>query len=648
MNEPQPISIWQPHHDASGALYFERPAPGLLGDHYATRLRIPAKKPMETVRICFFGESAAVGYLYAPHLTPAMVLQHHLNTAVSHPRYEVVDLARTNERLDTLLSTVEASLQLQPDRLVIFAGNNWNLLETPHISPYAPGVNGRWTIADALRQNGMRGLADLGEAALIEKVKIAFVRLSKLVEQKHLPVTIVIPEVNLADWETRQPLPWLDNDKSIRWYALYEESVAAIENEGWQTLFETANAMLSLDGEQCPTSWRLLAIAQRGLGNTEKACLAAQLEVAATQYATLGFLAAPQMSVIEQELLRQISNYFGFQVVDLPSLLPQLSGSSLPGRTLFADYCHLTAQGMHLAMTAVAAAILEQSPTDLLAQLSLPPLAPAQQAVAEFGAAIHTAHRQLPVNPRNEMVRTWCQQALETDAGVIAAMVDVVEARCAALPVVLTAVQQRNLQSSYPLQHQHGWRYAHLDAVLLEAIFSVLEEYDPAVREQLLDALVAAHGVGAAPRDLLRDGYYLWEPLARFYPETMHYADVQTRAYFRAAWPETGFALVVDEGTAVEVHLTGRLPRYGSRSEPVALWVNEQPVTTFIWTEKWQKTAVTIPQNVLQRGLNALKIKWPPLPPFDGKRHLIETLERGETADLYPVFGELFDLRVQR
>jgi hypothetical protein len=123
---------------------------------------------------------------------------------------------------------------------------------------------------------------------------------------------------------------------------------------------------------------------------------------------------------------------------------------------------------------------------------------------------------------------------------------------------------------------------------------------------------------------------------------------VQTYAYFRAAWPETGFALVVDGETAVEVQLTGRLPRYGMRRDTVTLLVNGQRVNSFRWTEAWQKTTMKLPKNILRRGLNALKIKWPSLPQFDGMHHLIENLERGETADLYPIFGELFELTVKR
>ena len=99
-----------------------------MGDHYATRQTLPARKTPGTRRICFFGESVAAGYLYAPHLTPAMVLEEQLRQTSDTHAYEVIDLARTNETLDGLLTTVRRSLQLNPDVLVLFVGNNWTLL----------------------------------------------------------------------------------------------------------------------------------------------------------------------------------------------------------------------------------------------------------------------------------------------------------------------------------------------------------------------------------------------------------------------------------------------------------------------------------------------------------------------------------------
>ena len=76
---PQPVSIWKPELNADGKLLFMRPPVQPLGDHYADQISFFAEKRSGDIRICFFGESVAAGYLYAPHITPAKVLDHQLN-----------------------------------------------------------------------------------------------------------------------------------------------------------------------------------------------------------------------------------------------------------------------------------------------------------------------------------------------------------------------------------------------------------------------------------------------------------------------------------------------------------------------------------------------------------------------------------------
>jgi hypothetical protein len=70
---PAAISIWQPEA-RDGDRVFVRPPPLPLGDHHGARREIAAAGDPGTVRVACFGESAAAGYLYAPHLTPARVL----------------------------------------------------------------------------------------------------------------------------------------------------------------------------------------------------------------------------------------------------------------------------------------------------------------------------------------------------------------------------------------------------------------------------------------------------------------------------------------------------------------------------------------------------------------------------------------------
>src|SRR6185503_20679168 len=173
--------------------------------HYATRRELRRKRAELPLRVVLFGESAAAGYLYAPHLTPAQVLEAQLRAAGGEGAFEVIDLARTNERLDTMVAAIAASLQINPDLWVIFAGNNWNLLETPEVSPYASSTEARRQFGEAFEERGVAGPLAVAAAALRARAEDAFTAVARMAREVGIPVIVVVPEVNLADWETRQP-----------------------------------------------------------------------------------------------------------------------------------------------------------------------------------------------------------------------------------------------------------------------------------------------------------------------------------------------------------------------------------------------------------------------------------------------------------
>lgn len=632
---PEPISIWIPQEDGT----WVRPDPLPLGDHYATR-KVLAKKTSELpLRVAFFGESAAAGYLYAPHLTPAQVLEGQLRAAIGRDDFEVIDLARTNETLPTLAATVRASLQIQPDMLVLFVGNNWNLLETPEISPYAPSIRARERFAEALREGigGMDGPLRLAEEELRRTAEGTFELIALIAGAVGIPVVVVVPEVNLADWETRQPVASLPRKQVAEWHRLYREALDAEPDEA----IRITERMRKLDGGRCPTTWRLLARARLALGDTEGAREACLAEVDSARYPSLAFLSAPQATTQARELLREACNRHGFTRVDLREVFAEHTGSDLPGRRLFLDYCHLTREGIQVAMAAVAAEVLRLSGMteadedwrSLIARLPEPTITPEAEATARFGAAIHSAHRLLSVGPKQEILEHWCRSALEASPGVESAMLDLLEARCAPGPAVLTAAQQRNLASPYRLLLQHGWRWDHLDADLIEVLLRVLRRKAPAM-------LLENHGVRPEGVDLA-DPFYHWEPLERFYPEVMDLEDLPKRGTYRSPWPESSFCLIVGRRRKVEIELIARLPDEGE-VEPV---VNGTALEPLYLDNRWSKNELTIPPSLLRPGLNRLTLRWPsPELEEDPFEQAIERLELGQAADLHPVFGEVFSL----
>jgi hypothetical protein len=662
MGEPRPISIWLPR-EVDGERVFERPDPGPLGDHYAIRKTIPAKKQARR-RICFFGESAAAGYLYAPHLTPAQMLEGQLTHLAGPGAFEVVDLARTNETLGPLVATVEAAMQLAPDLLVIYTGNNWNLLETPELSPYAPSVRARQRYAEALAEGGILGPARQARMEIAQLAGRAFADIADIAGLG-VPVLLVIPEVNLADWESLQPVVWLPGDRTARWYEAYERALALLSEDRPAAAEAAAWEMVELDGGTNPTPFRLLARALAAQERTEEARDACISEVDSQPYALLGFLGAPQATTVAREILEHAARRHGFATVDLRPIFAEHGGSPLPGRRFFLDYCHLTVEGMQVAMAGVAAEVLHStgmaagSWRDLLARLPAPAVSPEADAVAKLGAALHNSHRLLPVGPsiKLPLLEHWCQAALDASPGAVEALLDIAAARATPGPAVLSAAFARNFASAYRLLLQHGWRWDFLDADLLQAIQNVLTRASHPGGEEIDRLLLAGYGLLAEGADLSRPPF-LAEPLARFFPEAMtapgaaSTGDIAGRAVYRSPWPESAFCLICDATRDVDLTLTARLPLPPGMAgaEPrrgeVTLRVNGRLSGKIDLAERFSRHTLRIGRDVLRSGLNRVTLRWPPPPPW-GEEALAAArrrLEAGIEADLHPVFGEVFSL----
>ncbi len=687
--EAKPISIWIPR-EVDGKTVFVRPDPGPFGDHYATRRVLDPQKPEGTRRICFFGESVAAGYLYAPHLTPAMVLQDQLASLGGNPAFEVLDLARTNETMDGVLQTAEASLQLQPDAWVFFMGNNWDLLENPGLSPWLPSVKRRQRYARALREEGWFGPMEMAAWQLFEKAGKLLAEIERLASAASVQVILVIPEVNLADWENRQPIGWLSKGSTARWRRLYEEARDLLAGSQWRKALETARQMMRLDEGAHPTTHRMMALAWLGLGKKKEGREACRAEVDASHYATMGFLGSPRACSMVQALQRRGARFHGFGLVDLPEIFAEAHDFQLPGRELFLDYCHLTPRGMKLAMAEVAGELFHrfckqghiQLGENFQARLPEPAVSAEADAAAKLGAAIHSAHRHLPVTEKSELIEYWCREALRASPKIADAMAAVLEARCAASPVPLTNAWQRNHRATCRLLLQHGWHWDFLDADLLCALFKVLEEANG--HGKLENMLIARRAVGSEAIELLP--FYLWEPLERLYPEVMATTDLNGRAYHRSLWPETAFALIHDRsdrgqainepngarpssgeraggpmgpghqreddgGQAIDLELVCRLPQdVAFVASHLTLAVNGARLGEVALSSRWTKFRVLIEKKLLKRGINRLTLGWPSLAEEEGANweRAVRRLEQGMEADLFPVFGEIYRLTARK
>ena len=116
------VGIWEAEDEAGGRS-FVRVETGDPWHLWANVQKIPPKGLSR--RVVLIGESVARGYLYDPHFTPALALQKMMDAACESEEIEVVDLARNILVYEQLNELIPQALHLEPDALVIFAGNNW-------------------------------------------------------------------------------------------------------------------------------------------------------------------------------------------------------------------------------------------------------------------------------------------------------------------------------------------------------------------------------------------------------------------------------------------------------------------------------------------------------------------------------------------
>ncbi|GJM08192.1 MAG: hypothetical protein DHS20C11_04680 [Lysobacteraceae bacterium] len=642
---PRAIQIWRPIR-LGGDLQFIRPEPGPYSDHYAQRLSIPAEKPAGLRRICLFGESAAAGYLYAPHLTPSKVLQAQLCSITGEQSCEVLDFARTNETLSNLVATVEAALQLSPDLLVLYAGNNWNLLETAECSPYYPNEQGRTDYAEALKQGGLDQVAEWSARRMLSLASTALEAIAELANSNNLPMVVVVPEVNLGDWQNRQPAPWLPADGIARWYHHHDLARDALDQGQPKVALDHAMEMLQLDAWSGSTAYRLMSLARLQLADHAGAIQAARAEVDNVLYSTQAMLGSPQAGSMVQALLRSFATRHEFMLADLPQVFSDYLHGEMPDRRLFLDYCHLSVEGIELAMASVSAQILSLSGQldanegwrTVHSRVPAADISPQASATAMFGAAMHTAHRMASVTAMDELLEYWCNRAIETWPGIASSMQQVLAMRSSDLGPTMHAAELANQASECPLNPQHGWHYDYADIDLVNAIVNVLQrcgiDYDlpgeSTISDQCLDLLLPRHQAS---------------PLNRFFPELMVDSAAPRRAWQRFAWPRCRFAFQLPMPAPLSLILTARLAE-GPAS--VKLILNGTELAKLELKTNWQRHRVHVGEDALRVGSNVIELVWP-IPDVDGAAWLNQAqtlLSQGREADVHPVFGELARLEL--
>jgi hypothetical protein len=629
------VGIWAPKV-VNGKVSFVRRMEAMAEwTYWADVGRIEPKG--EKLRVLLIGESVARGYLYDPVFNPAMALQVILEAQFGEGRVEVIDLARTNLGFQ-ILDVARNALQMEPDIAVVFAGNNWNISE-PSPAEFAE-------FDEAIAKHGIAGAKEVIDNQLARTAKRIVNDICTAYESKGVPLVWMIPEFNLRDWH--DPLtsaPYLPGDLNKQWFALLDEAESALRDRDFARAASLAHQMIEIDRGLCVGGYYILAECARRADDVEsERRYLTRARDAASWDLSKQIVPRPYSSM--QDAVREEAGKHNVQVIDLPALFKDYLKGGIPDRRLFLDYCHITTEGIQVAMGAAASCVLRalkgiEQPWYALVGEHVAP-SPETEAEASFLAAIVNAHCAQP----EELVHYFCKRALKCSPKVSQWMLNYIELQTqSSVPMRMSETEDKMWREGSPLMRNLlRLNRKRLDQLLLRVIVSALEDTGIEAREHVERICLEEHSVTRESIDLL-DFYYCCA--ANQVQETVWLNTSDTRyrpdaEYYRAYWPESRFVFVGEAGCAVHLCLTCRLPR-PTREAAISVSLNGRPQLKATVDSDWSTWDIYLPGDAVRNGLNEIAIGWP-MPQFDAEEALenarLKLIEQ-KFPDFFPVFGEI-------
>jgi len=654
--EVSKIGIWEPKTD-NGRVSFVRTPDRRAWWGWADIERIEPKGNKS--RVVLLGESVARGAFTDPYFTCATALQTLLQSATGVQDVEVVDIARNGLQLLSLRKLLAPSLALEPDAYVIFAGNNWTFVD------FFAALLGDSKIASMLHETPKWELVKTHiEEAIKEQVRSFVKYLGAFSRENQIPVIFIIPEFNLLDWrlESRSRSPLITSDSIKRSLRIKVRAENALADGNLHLAAMLAEEIIQLEEEMNPVGFEILAKCNLIQGKVAEArrlkekgletCLATNVHTVPACYSFI------------QEVLRHESSLHGVTLVDLPRRFEEHLSDTLPGRTYFFDYCHMTPDGIRLAMASTAEKLLPllgkhgQTWSDLN-QLHFD-VDPRAIARAYLAAACHNAE----LGQDYEIVYYLYSESLKRDpeiAGLLRLLIDM-HVRRSNIKYVKEAedivgrswLEHYNFLAHIRLSTGYTSEYApakilnnrELNMSTIRSLTGILSDYDPEIKQTVGMLLKKEYGIASRGADLLRRPYIDHSWIEKGWQrETI---------YFRSYGAESSFRLICETPCLIKMSIVCRAPGASSPAEPVRISVNGVDTHSFFAGANWTISNWVIPSKLLQDGINSLMVHWPEQNQ-SRKERAEEVVKRVDEISvgpsfkslkgLYTVYGEVSDFR---
>ncbi len=576
-------------------------------------------------RVVLVGESSARGFLLDPALTPCNALASSLEQRAGPGAYQCVDLANTGASPEDVTELLAQVLDIDPDVLVLYVGNNWSV---PQYS-----VADLDALAHELRSGGYAAMRRaFWPMVVLPRAQRLLGRVEEML-RRGVDVVVVIPEFNLREWvpPAHVEVSVLPPEAFVAWYELRRQAEEAFRSKDWSAIPSLAHQMRLLDEGCSPVTGYYLGHALEALGDATGARAAYE----DSRDSVCGLLVnyTPRITRDAQELLAAFCERNKLGCVNLRKLLAADDLPDTPDPRHFLDFCHLSDSGITIAMNAVAEAIHPpRTATDSIGQrapaIARTELSARDRAVSHLIAACYNAHHKQP----EPVLRRHLRAALEI-------WPDSVELAGALLDVLVGAG---------PL-----WTNRHLSRLTALPQFARYVEMIVARKAESLDYWT----LRACLAEILPErepppsagkscGVELLE-VTEGPPGSGHTAPnfTASRSYLQATSCRTRLHFVQGPDHFCEIELTYRMATMESLG-PAGVDINCVPIGSLPFTRKW--TSVRLPINVRSPGICALEIQWPVGPvDYEGRRaDDTRALSCGDYPFVLPVFGEIYSARV--
>ncbi|MHA4810744.1 hypothetical protein ACX0G9_21740 [Flavitalea flava] len=637
VEEPISIGIWKKCIE-NNTLFYERDADmNIDWPLWANVHRLYPKK--DKTRVLLLGESVARGYFYDPYYTVALELEGILNKLpeARGQEMEVIDLARTNLRMDGLTALVRGCTALDPDAVVIFAGNNWfpNLRDAMTDSDYKK-------MYQRFREDSFGGLKSFLEEKFREMIRSFLKEIEQTLTFKNIPVVFIIPGFNLKDWKSDhigKSLPWLPDDAVTKWLEARAAAESAWADREWERMGASAAEMVTIDPFN-PHGYELLAeyfIVNRKWSDARKCLETCRDSILVNR----GGNNHPRCFGIIRDTLLEEAGGAGVVLVDSPAIFNEFMQDGIADRTLFFDYCHLTLEGIRLSMRHAASVLIRAlTGKDLpVGQIKDSGTEPNKlvKAIAHFCAAIHNAHNDQTA----EIVRYHCRKSLSFSVEVKETMLQFIDFASRYSPTILCRTfeqiilngKMRQYEGGFALRPPRGRKL--MDIKLVDAISASLSAIGIHIEPEISKLRAQEHLI-AEDRINLMESFY----------STTTYQDFLIAepipVYSQARSTESVFTFISDGKCPLYFELVYRTPKRYSPKEKIRIIVNQkkEEAIELPMSEKWSARSFLIGWDLLTDGVNKLEISWPysamPLEEVEGDISPTRFLNA-----LLPVLGEI-------